>query len=101
MATRVEYISFAPSADPLYVIFALEDGSFALEVAQIIRNRLGKRVKIVFGSMKQCINRAKSMDPDYVVFCGSAEQESRLLKVKNWRSGEHFDFSLADPRIDF
>ena len=94
-----EYVSLEPKKEPLYLIFALGNPSFALEVASLLRIKLNKKTKLAFGSMKKCISRATALDPDYVVFCGENEEQQRVLNLKNWRSGEKSILSLDEAKI--
>jgi histidyl-tRNA synthetase len=97
----VQQLEFEPEQEALYLVFALDEPQFAFEVAEILRWRENKKVRLVFGSMKKCISKANSMNPSYVVFCGTTEKQNQVLNLKNWQSGEKLESTLADPKLDF
>lgn len=96
----VQHLEFQEKQETIYLVFALDEPEFAFEIAEMLRWRENKKVRIVFGSMKKCISKANSIKPGYVIFCGTIEKQNRILNLKNWQSGEKLASTLDNPKLD-
>ena len=95
-----QHLEFQEKQESIYLVFALDEPEFAFEVAEMLRWKENKKVRIVFGSMKKCISKANSINPDYVIFCGTIEKQNRVLNLKNWKSGEKLKFALDNLNLN-